>query len=157
MNKKVREIIKMHLDAKLIKPSTPISMIDLSEGKREDVCAGGRLVSKYLEREVGAYKLSERRGLCIMVKSYKEAEGEKLHLQREQIDPDELLLDLVEKAQMQQTLYSVLRALDEWEYPLENVTNAEEELRTAVKILGKEIENIQKVLEGTGQSDGQKD
>ena len=74
MNKRVREIIKMHMNAGLIQPTTWISIIDLSVGKREGVSAGGRWISKYLEREVGAYKLSERNGLCIMVKSQEEPE-----------------------------------------------------------------------------------
>lgn len=76
MNKRVREIVKMHLDTGLICKNTPISIIDLSAGKRVDVCAGGRWITKYLEREVGAYKLSERNGLCIMVKSQEEPEKE---------------------------------------------------------------------------------
>ena len=52
MNKRVREIIKMHMNAGLIQPTTWISIIDLSAGKREGVSAGGRWISKYLEREV---------------------------------------------------------------------------------------------------------
>ena len=54
MNKRVREIVKMHLDTGLICKNTPISIIDLSAGKRVDVCASSRWITKYLEREVGA-------------------------------------------------------------------------------------------------------
>lgn len=34
MNKRVREIIKMHMNAGLIQPTTWISIIDLSVGKK---------------------------------------------------------------------------------------------------------------------------
>lgn len=35
MNKRVREIIKMHMNAGLIQPTTWISIIDLSAGKEK--------------------------------------------------------------------------------------------------------------------------
>ena len=96
MNKRVREIVKMHLDTGLICKNTPISIIDLSAGKRVDVCAGSRWITKYLEREVGAYKLSERNGLCIMVKSQEEPEIENPYSKKEAQDPDELIPELLE-------------------------------------------------------------
>ena len=96
MNKRVREIIKMHMNAGLIQPTTWISIIDLSAGKREGVSAGGRWISKYLEREVGAYKLSERNGLCIMLKSQEESEEENPYSKKRTQDPDELIPELLE-------------------------------------------------------------
>lgn len=146
MNKRVREIIKMHMNAGLIQPTTWISIIDLSAGKRVDVCAGSRWITKYLEREVGAYKLSERNGLCIMVKSQEEPEVENPYSKKEAQDPDELIPDLVEKAQMQQTLHDVLRMLDEWEYPSRHIDDAEENLRCAIRELRDEIEKIQNIM-----------
>ena len=140
MNKRVREIVKMHLDIGLISKNTPISIIDLSVGKRVDVCAGSRWITKYLEREVGAYKL------CIMVKSQEEPEVENPYSKKEAQDPDELIPDLVEKAQMQQTLYDVLRTLDEWEYPSRHIDDAEENLRCAIRELRDEIEKIQNIM-----------
>lgn len=150
MNKRVREIIKMHMNAGLIQPTTWISIIDLSAGKREGVSAGGRWISKYLEREVGAYKLSERNGLCIMLKSQEESEEENPYSKKEAQDPDELIPDLVEKAQMQQTLYDVSRMLDEWEYPSRYIDDAEENLRCATRELRDEIEKIQNVMAKEG-------
>lgn len=146
MNKRVREIVKMHLDTGLICKNTPISIIDLSAGKREGVSAGGRWISKYLEREVGAYKLSERNGLCIMLKSQEEPEEENPYLKKETQDPDEFVSDLVEKAQMQQTLHDVLRMLDGWEYPSRHIDDAEENLRCAIRELRDEIEKIQNIM-----------
>lgn len=148
MNKRVREIIKMHMNAGLIQPTTWISIIDLSAGKREGVSAGGRWISKYLEREVGTYKLSERNGLCIMLKSQEESEEENPYSKKEAQDPDELIPDLVEKAQMQQTLHDVLRMLDGWEYPSRHIDDAEENLRCAIRELRDEIEKIQNVMTG---------
>lgn len=146
MNKRVREIVKMNLDTGLICKNTPISIIDLSAGKRVDVCAGSRWITKYLEREVGAYKLSERNGLCIMVKSQEEPEEENPYSKKRTQDPDELIPDLVEKAQMQQTLHDVLRMLDGWEYPSRHIDDAEENLRCAIRELHDEIEKIQNVM-----------
>lgn len=150
MNKRVREIVKMHLDTGLICKNTPISIIDLSAGKRVDVCASSRWITKYLEREVGAYKLSERNGLCIMAKSQEESEEENPYSKKRTQDPDELIPDLVEKAQMQQTLYDVLRMLDEWEYPSRYIDDAEENLRCATRELRDEIEKIQNVMAKEG-------
>ena len=159
MNKRVKEIIKMHLNAGLIQPTTWISIIDLSAGKKEDIRTGGRWTSKYLEREVDAYKLSERNGLCIMVKGQEEPEEENPYSKKRAQDPDELVLDLVEKAQMQQTIYDVLRTLDEWEYPSKYIDDAEENLRCATRELRDEIEKIQNVMMegGTREDDGPKE
>lgn len=150
MNKRVREIVKMHLDTGLICKNTPISIIDLSAGKRVDVCASSWWITKYLEREAGAYKLSERNGLCIMAKSQEESEEENPYSKKRTQDPDELIPDLIEKAQMQQTLYDVLRMLDEWEYPSRYIDDAEENLRCATRELRDEIEKIQNVMAKEG-------
>ena len=57
------------------------------------------------------------------------------------------LMELVAKSQMQQTLFDVLKALDEWEYPYESVTAAKGKLRVAVNLLGNDMEDIQKLIE----------
>ena len=135
MNKRVREIIKMHLDTGLIELHTPITIMDLSAGEEVAACFTNRQMMKYLEREVYGYRINDRHGLQIVIK-------------REPPDPVELLMDLVEKAQMQQTIFTVLKALDEWEYPYESVTNAKNELRAAAHALGTEMDEIQKTVDG---------
>ena len=104
MNKRVREIIKMHLDTGLIELHTPITIMDLSAGEEVATCFTNRQMMKYLEREVYGYRINDRHGLQIVIKrqegSLKEVE---VHLsETEPPDPAELLMDLVEKAQMQQ-------------------------------------------------------
>lgn len=150
MNKRVREIIKMHLDTGLIELHTPITIMDLSAGEEVATCFTNRQMMKYLEREVYGYRINDRHGLQIVIKrqegSLKEVE---VHLsETEPSDPAELLMDLVEKAQMQQTIFTVLKALDEWEYPYESVTNAKNELRAAAHTLGTEMDEIQKTVDG---------
>lgn len=150
MNKRVREIIKMHLDTGLIELHTPITIMDLSAGEEVATCFTNRQMMKYLEREVYGYRINDRHGLQIAIKrqegSLKEVE---VHLsETEPPDPAELLMDLVEKAQMQQTIFTVLKALDEWEYPYESVTNAKNELRAAAHTLGTEMDEIQKTVDG---------
>lgn len=150
MNKRVREIIKMHLDTGLIELHTPITIMDLSAGEEVTTCFTNRQMMKYLEREVYGYRINDRHGLQIVIKrqegSLKEVE---VHLsETEPPDPAELLMDLVEKAQMQQTIFTVLKALDEWEYPYESVTNAKNELRAAAHTLGTEMDEIQKTVDG---------
>lgn len=150
MNKRVREIIKMHLDTGLIELHTPITIMDLSAGEEVATCFTNRQMMKYLEREVYGYRINDRHGLQIVIKrqegSLKEVE---VHLsETEPPDPAELLMDLVEKAQMQQTIFTVLKALDEWEYPYESVTNAKNELRAAAHTLGTEMDEIQKTVDG---------
>jgi hypothetical protein len=150
MNKRVREIIKMHLDTGLIELHTPITIMDLSAGEEVATCFTNRQMMKYLEREVYGYRINDRHGLQIVIKrqegSLKEVE---VHLsETEPPDPAELLMDLVEKAQMQQTIFTVLKALDEWEYPYESVTNAKNELRAAAHALGTEMDEIQKTVDG---------
>lgn len=150
MNKRVREIIKMHLDTGLIELHTPITIMDLSAGEEVATCFTNRQMMKYLEREVYGYRINDRHGLQIVIKrqegSLKEVE---VHLsETEPPDPAELLMDLVEKAQMQQTIFTVLKALDEWEYPYESVTNAKNELRAAAHMLGTEMDEIQKTVDG---------
>lgn len=56
-------------------------------------------------------------------------------------------MELVAKSQMQQILFDVLKALDEWEYPYESVTVAKGKLRVAVNLLGNDMEDIQKLIE----------
>ena len=51
-------------------------------------------------------------------------------------------MELVAKSQMQQTLFDVLKALDEWEYPYESVTAAKGKLRVAVNLLGNDIQKL---------------
>lgn len=150
MNKRVREIVKMHLDTGLIELHTPITIMDLSAGEEVATCFTNRQMMKYLEREVYGYRINDRHGLQIVIKrqegSLKEVE---VHLsETEPPDPAELLMDLVEKAQMQQTIFTVLKALDEWEYPYESVTNAKNELRAAAHTLGTEMDEIQKTVDG---------
>lgn len=150
MNKRVREIVKMHLDTGLIELHTPITIMDLSAGEEVATCFTNRQMMKYLEREVYGYRINDRHGLQIVIKrqegSLKEVE---VHLsETEPPDPAELLMDLVEKAQMQQTIFTVLKALDEWEYPYESVTNAKNELRAAAHALGTEMDEIQKTVDG---------
>ena len=150
MNKRVREIIKMHLDTGLIELHTPITIMDLSAGEEVATCFTNRQMMKYLEREVYGYRINDRHGLQIVIKrqegSLKEVE---VHLsETEPPDPAELLMDLVEKAQMQQTIFTVLKALNEWEDPYESVTNAKNELRAAAHTLGTEMDEIQKTLDG---------
>ena len=149
MNKRVREIIKMHLDTGLIELHTPITIMDLSAGEEVAACFTNRQMMKYLDREVYGYRINDRHGLQIVIKrqegSLKEVE---VHLsETEPPDPAELLMDLVEKAQMQQTIFTVLKALDEWEYPYESVTNAKNELRAAADTLGTEMDEIQKTVD----------
>ena len=85
-----------------------------------------------------------------MLKSQEESEEENTYSKKEAQDPDELIPDLVEKAQMQQTLYDVLRMLDEWEYPSRYIDDAEENLRCATRELRDEIEKIQNVMAKEG-------
>lgn len=156
MNKRVREIIKMHLDTGLIELHTPITIMDLSAGEEVATCFTNRQMMKYLEREVYGYRINDRHGLQIVIKrqegSLKEVE---VHLsETEPPDPAELLMDLVEKAQMQQTIFTVLKALDEWEYPYESVTNAKNELRAAAHALGTEMDEIQKTVEEMNEEKG---
>ncbi len=75
-----------------------------------------------------------------------EPEKENPYSKKRTQDPDELIPDLVEKAQMQQTLYDVLRMLDEWEYPSRHIDDAEENLRCATRELRDEIEKIQNIM-----------
>ena len=140
----------MHLDTGLIELHTPITIMDLSAGEEVATCFTNRQMMKYLEREVYGYRINDRHGLQIVIKrqegSLKEVE---VHLsETEPPDPAELLMDLVEKAQMQQTIFTVLKALDEWEYPYESVTNAKNELRAAAHTLGTEMDEIQKTVDG---------
>ena len=83
-----------------------------------------------------------------MVKSQEESEEENPYSKKRTQDPDELIPDLVEKAQMQQTLHDVLRMLDGWEYPSRHIDDAEENLRCAIRELRDEIEKIQNVMTG---------
>jgi len=159
MKKRVREIIKMHLDAGLIKLDTPVTVMDLAENERIQASFVNRHMMKYLEREVTGYKLNDRSGLLILIKRQeKNPEGIEVHqMETEPPDPVELLMDLIEKTQMQQTIFMVLKALDEWEYPFESVTSAKNELRAAGHAIGLEMDEIQKVIDDGGQDDGSKE
>lgn len=131
---RVREIIKMHLDSGMIRLDTPVIIMDPK-------------VMEYMEREAGGCKWNNRTGLCITIKGKENVpEGVELD-QEEQWDTVDLLMELVAKSQMQQTLFDVLKALDEWEYPYESVTAAKGKLRVAVNLLGNDMEDIQKLIE----------
>ena len=69
MNKRVREIVKMHLDTGLIELHTPITIMDLSAGEEVAACFTNRQMMKYLEREVYGYRINDRHGLQIVIKS----------------------------------------------------------------------------------------
>ena len=47
----------------------------------------------------------------------------------------------------------MLKALDEWEYPYESVTNAKNELRAAAHTLGTEMDEIQKTVDGMSEKE----
>lgn len=150
MKKRVREIIKMHLDAGLIKLDTPVTVMDLSESERIQTSFTNRRMLKYLEREVAGYKINDRSGLLILVKRQEEnKEGIEVHtMEIEPPDQAELLMELIEKVQMEQTIFTVLKALDEWEYPSRLVKNAKSDLRYAASELNNEIERNQKKING---------
>lgn len=147
MRMKVRKIIKMHLDSGMIGLDTPVTILDMPEGKEIKADAMNPKIMEYMEREAGGCKWNNRLGLCITIRGRENVpEGVELS-QEEQWDTVDLLIELVSKSQMQQTLFDVLKALDEWEYPYESVTGAKGKLRVAVNLLGNEIENIQKIIE----------
>lgn len=139
MRMRVREIIKMHLDSGMIRLDTPVIIMDLPAGKK--------IEAGVMDREAGGCKWNNRTGLCITIKEKENVpEGVELD-QEEQWDTVDLLMELVAKSQMQQTLFDVLKALDEWEYPYESVTAAKGKLRVAVNLLGNDMEDIQKLIE----------
>lgn len=144
---RVREIIKMHLDSGMIRLDTPVIIMDLPAGKKIEAGVMDPKVMEYMEREAGGCKWNNRTGLCITIKGKENVpEGVELD-QEEQWDTVDLLMELVAKSQMQQTLFDVLKALDEWEYPYEGVTAAKGKLRVAVNLLGNDMEDIQKLIE----------
>lgn len=63
-----------------------------------------------------------------------------------------LLMELVEKSQMQQTIYDALKMLDEWEYESKLVEDAKSNLRNAACELNKEIEEIQDSVDGENKN-----
>ena len=145
---RVREIIKMHLDSGMIRLDTPVIIMDLPAGKKIEAGVMDPKVMEYMEREAGGCKWNNRTGLCITIKGKENVpEGVELD-QEEQWDTVDLLMELVAKSQMQQTLFDVLKALDEWEYPYESVTAAKGKLRVAVNLLGNDMEGktIHKIL-----------
>ena len=148
MKKRVREIIKMHLDAGLIKLDTPVTVMDLAESERIQASFTNRRMMKYLEREVAGYKLNDRSGLLILVRRKEEkADGIVTYpAEDEPQDLEEFLMDLVEKGQMQQTIYDVLKALGGWEYLFDSITRAKNELRYTAHELDKQIVELHKTI-----------
>ena len=59
------------------------------------------------------------------------------------MEKDKMVLELTDKAGMQQSIYAALRCLDEWEYDDATIEAAQILLRRAAENLGKEIEELQ--------------
>ena len=135
MRMRVREIIKMHEDSGMIRLDTPVINMELPAGNKIEADVMDPKVMEYMEREAGGCKWNNRTGLCITIKE-KENVPEGVDLDQQQLfNTIDLLMELVAKSQMQQTLFDVLKALDEWEYPYESVTAAKGKLSVAVNLL----------------------
>lgn len=59
------------------------------------------------------------------------------------MEKDKMVLELTDKAGMQQSIYAALRCLDEWEYDDATIEAAQILLRRAAENLGKEIAELQ--------------
>lgn len=61
------------------------------------------------------------------------------------MEKDEEVIELTEKAKMQQSLYSALRCLDEWDWEdISAVAEAARDLlRKAAQDIGKQVESLQ--------------
>lgn len=60
----------------------------------------------------------------------------------------EVITELHDKSQMQQTIYDALKQLNEWEYNSESVQAAKNLLRAEARKIGEEIENLKKKFVG---------
>lgn len=59
------------------------------------------------------------------------------------MEKDKMVLELTDKAGMQQSIYAALRCLDEWEYDDDTIEAAQILLRRAAERLGKEVVKLQ--------------
>lgn len=59
------------------------------------------------------------------------------------MEKDKMVLELTDKAGMQQSIYAALRCLDEWEYDDDTIEAAQILLRRAAERLGKEVVELQ--------------
>ena len=55
------------------------------------------------------------------------------------MEKDKMVLELTDKAGMQQSIYAALRCLDKWEYDDDTIEAAQILLRRAAERLGKEV------------------
>ena len=59
------------------------------------------------------------------------------------MEKDKMVLELTDKAGMQQSIYAALRCLDKWEYDDDTIEAAQILLRRAAERLGKEVVKLQ--------------
>lgn len=59
------------------------------------------------------------------------------------MEKDKMVLELTDKAGMQQSIYAALRCFDEWEYDDDTIEAAQILLRRAAERLGKEVVELQ--------------
>ena len=59
------------------------------------------------------------------------------------MEKDKMVLELTDKAGMQQSIYAALRCIDDWEYDDDTIEAAQILLRRAAERLGKEVVELQ--------------
>ena len=143
--RKVREVIKEHLDKRYIDKDTPVIICDRSRKLSATGCMGSEVIRKDYEREVENVSCMYRTMLIIYVKENDKKKSTERN--NENMEFGDLLMELTEKAQMQQTVHNMLYLMEQWDDTSMSAIRARSALEFWKKDINEEIENLQRSID----------
>ena len=112
--RKVREVIKEYLDKGYIDKDTPVVICSRKIALSATGYIGSEVIRKDYEREVESVSCAYRAMFTIFVKEEKNKKS--TERDDEELKFGDLLMDLTERVQMQQTVHNMLYLMEQWDY-----------------------------------------
>ena len=143
--RKVREVIKEYLDKDYIDKDTQVTICDRRRKLSATGYAGSVVIRKDCEREVENVSCIYKGMLTIFVKENDKKKSTERN--NENMEFGDLLMELTEKVQMQQTVHNMLYLMEQWDDTSMSAIRARSALEFWKKDINEEIENLQRSID----------
>lgn len=143
--RKVREVIKEYLNKGYIDKDTPVTICDRSRKLSATGYMGSVVIRKDCEREVENVNCIYKTMLTIFVKENDKKKSTERN--NENMEFGDLLMELTEKVQMQQTVHNMLYLMEQWDDTSMSAIRARSALEFWKKDINEEIENLQRSID----------
>lgn len=143
--RKVREVIKEYLDEGYIDKDTPVAICDRSKKISATGYIGSIVIRKDYEREVENVSCIYKTMLTIFIKENDKKKSTERN--NEDMEFGDLLMELTEKVQMQQTVHNMLYLMEQWDDTSMSAIRARSALEFWKKDINEEIEKLQRSID----------